>query len=75
MAAAGFHDYVIAYYGGWTPDSKAMRRYIRPTNEMVQAVSKHMASATHSRSTVDIVQQLLAYRMSDKKGERGRSAI
>jgi len=28
MAAAGFSDYVIAYYGRWAPGSNAIQRYI-----------------------------------------------
>ena len=71
MAAAGFHDYVIAYYGGWAPDSRCMRKYIKPSNNMVQTVSQHMASEKHSRSTVEIVNQLLAHRMSGS-GEQAR---
>ena len=66
MAAAGFHEYVIAYYGGWAPDSRSMRKYIKPSNAMVETVSRHMASARHSMSTVEIVNQLLAFRMAGK---------
>ena len=64
MAAAGFHDYVIAYYGGWAQGSSSMRKYVKPSNAMVETVSRHMADARHSMSTVEIVNQLLAFRMS-----------
>lgn len=74
MAAAGFHDYVIAYYGGWAPDSRCMRKYIKPSNNMVQNVSQHMASDKHSKSTVEIVNQLLAHRMTGSEG-RARGVL
>ena len=61
LAAAGFPDYVIAYYGGWTPDSTAMRRYIRPTNDMVRMVSKQMSRSQHGMPVQSVVNQLKAY--------------
>ena len=70
MAAAGFHDYVIAYYGGWAAGSTSMQKYIKPSNALVKAVSQHMASAQHSMSTVAIVNQLLAHRMAGMDSER-----
>ena len=47
MAAAGFPDYVIAYYGGWAPGSKAMQRYIHPSDDIIKTVSRHMAKTTN----------------------------
>ena len=44
MAAAGFPQYLIAHYGGWTTDSKCFRLYARPTAETISLVSKHMVS-------------------------------
>ena len=61
LAAAGFPDYIIAYYGGWAPDSVAMRRYIRPTNDMVRTVSKQMARSQHGMAVQSVVNQLKSY--------------
>jgi len=44
LAAAGFPHYVIAIYGGWSPDSKTLRFYTKPSNEMIKLVSAHMAA-------------------------------
>jgi hypothetical protein len=60
LAAAGFPDYIIAFYGGWSPNSTAMRRYIRPSNDIVTKVSLHMTRTTHSDSVQSFVNQLLA---------------
>lgn len=43
MAAAGFPQYLVAHYGGWAPDSKALKIYAKPTEEMSMMVSKHFA--------------------------------
>ena len=63
MAAAGFPDYVIAYYGGWAPGSKAMQRYIHPSDDIIQTVSQHMASVHSSKSVDTIVHGLMANRV------------
>ena len=63
MAAAGFPDYVIAYYGGWAPGSKAMQRYIHPSDDIIQTVSQHMASVHSSKSVDTIVHGLMANRI------------
>jgi hypothetical protein len=43
LAAAGFPHYVIAMYGGWSPDSKALRLYTKASKQLVELVSAHMA--------------------------------
>ena len=43
MAAAGFPQYLIAHYGGWTEDSKSLRIYTKPSIQMLRSVSSHMA--------------------------------
>ena len=40
LAAAGFPEYVIANYGGWAEGSQSLRRYSRPTTEMITKVSE-----------------------------------
>jgi len=42
LAAAGFPEYVIAMYGGWKEGSRSLRRYIRPSIDIVNSVSAHM---------------------------------
>ena len=61
LAAAGFPEYIIAFYGGWAPGSTAMRRYIKPSNDVVRKVSQHMSRA-HSAQAVHVaVNQLLLH--------------
>lgn len=43
LAAAGLPHYIIAIYGGWSPDSKLLKLYTKPSESMVESVSKHMA--------------------------------
>jgi hypothetical protein len=43
MAAAGFPQYLIAHYGGWTEGSKSLRTYTKPSIQMLMSVSSHMA--------------------------------
>jgi len=46
LAAAGFPEYVIANYGGWAEGSQSLvRRYTRPTTEMITKVSEHMSGS------------------------------
>jgi hypothetical protein len=55
LAAAGFPQYIIAHYGGWTADSEALKRYARPSEESVHEVSKKMSAM----ATVDISRQFI----------------
>lgn len=63
LAAAGFPDFVIAFYGGWSQDSTVMRRYIRPSNAVIQKVSHHMTRAQNSVAVQAAVNQILAFRI------------
>ena len=63
LAAAGFPEYIIAFYGGWAPDSSAMRRYIKPSNDVVRRVSLHMTRSQSSLAVQASVNQLLAHRV------------
>jgi len=62
MAAAGFPDYLIALYGGWDPQSKVFRRYIRLTRESAARVSAHMARISEGTSSQDFIRDLHARR-------------
>ena len=44
MAAAGFPEYIIAIYGGWSEGSTSLRIYTKPSEEMLQMVSMHMSA-------------------------------
>ena len=60
LAAAGFPEYVIAFYGGWAQGSQAMRTYIKPTNAIIKRVSLHMTQAQSSLAVHQAVNQILA---------------
>lgn len=62
LAAAGFPDYIIAYYGGWAPGSQAMRTYIQPSDTLIQTVSGHMGSMQSSTSVEAVIRGLMANR-------------
>ena len=70
LAAAGFPEYIIAFYGGWAPNSSAMRRYIKPSNEVSKQVSRHMSRSQSSIAVQAAVNQLLAYRVPNTGGAR-----
>ena len=63
LAAAGFPDFVIAFYGGWSPNSTVMRRYIRPSDDVVKKVSHHMTRAQNAVAVQAAVNQILAFRV------------
>ena len=66
LAASGLPQYIIAAYGGWTEDSRAMRIYTRlslPTNAMV---STSMAQAASSRSAQTVVNNILMHRIDSQ---------
>ena len=48
LAAAGFPQYLIAHYGGWTETSTALKIYTRPSEEMAQRVSESMVALARS---------------------------
>ena len=63
LAAAGYPEYIIAFYGGWAEGSKAMKRYIRPSNSISRTVSHQMASAECSMHVQKVVNQLMKQRV------------
>ena len=60
LAAAGFPEYIIAFYGGWAQGSRAMRTYIKPTNAIIKRVSLHMTQAQSAVTVHHAVNQILA---------------
>ena len=64
LAAAGFPEYVIAFYGGWAQGSRAMRTYIKPTDDIVKRVSQHMSQTQSALTVHHAVNQILAGRLS-----------
>ena len=64
LAAAGFPEYVIDFYGGWAHGSRAMRTYIKPTDDIIKRVSLHMTQAQASLSVQNAVNQILAGRLT-----------
>jgi hypothetical protein len=51
LAAAGLPQYVIAYFGGWTADSKALHRYMQLGARAVEQASRIMAAGFHQTLT------------------------
>jgi hypothetical protein len=47
MAAAGYPQYLVAQYGGWTEDSQSLKIYTKVADKMLKAVSKHMAEMSN----------------------------
>ena len=44
LAAAGLPQYIIAFFGGWTAESKSLRRYMQLGAEAVSQASKIMSA-------------------------------
>ena len=44
MASAGFPQYLIAHYGGWSENSTALRKYVRPSDASISRVSEIMTT-------------------------------
>ena len=63
LAAAGFPEYIIAFYGGWAPNSSAMRTYIQVTPDTVKKVSHHMSHVQASLAVQSVVNHLIASRV------------
>lgn len=62
MAAAGFPQYLIAHYGGWTVGSKSLNRYARPSEDSISLVSRHMSSQALQNPSRIHIQDLIARR-------------
>ena len=63
LAAAGYPEYISAFYGSWSEGSKAMKRYIHPSNSISKSVSHQMASAECSLHVQKVVNQLMKQRV------------
>ena len=50
LASAGFPHYIIAIYGGWSEESKTLKFYTRPSDQMLEIVSAHMAKMSKNDS-------------------------
>lgn len=57
LASAGLPHYIIAIYGGWSPESASLRIYTRPSHEMVDIVSQHMATMATKQSSMYFIQE------------------
>ena len=62
LAAAGYPEYIIAFYSGWAEGSKAMKRYICPSNVISRTVSHQMATAECLLLVQEVVNQLMKQR-------------
>lgn len=65
LAAAGFPQYLIAHYGGWTANSTALRRYARPSDESIALVSEFMARITLKEPSKHYIQDLMLRQRSN----------
>jgi hypothetical protein len=66
MAAAGFPQYLIAHYGGWSQDSTALLRYCRPSEESIQQVSRYMTEVALRNPSRLHIQDLIARQQSKR---------
>ena len=64
MAAAGFPEYIIAQYGGWTSGSTAMRRYTKATLETMELMSQQMPRGKGGESLTLLLNDII-------RGDRG----
>ena len=67
LAAAGFPQYVISTYGGWTENSRALHIYTRLSQCTNELVSKHMSRAGLHRTVQTVVNDLLMHRQERSK--------
>jgi hypothetical protein len=55
MASAGFPEFIIAQYGGWVEGSESLRVYVRPTREIIDRVSRYMASGGDANAEAELL--------------------
>ena len=60
MAAAGYPQYMIAMYGGWSEKSRALQIYTKTSDEMVNRVSRHMAMLANENPSMQLLRELYA---------------
>jgi hypothetical protein len=63
LGMAGYPEYIIAVFGAWAFNSKAMRVYIRPSNAISVAVSHRMTSEKSASNVTEVVNLLLKQRI------------
>jgi Phage integrase family len=59
MAAAGYPQYMIAIYGGWSENSTALRIYTKTSDEMVNRVSRHMVLLAKENPSMQFLRELV----------------
>jgi integrase len=67
MAAAGFPQYLVAQYGGWSEKSKSMQLYTKLPVSVMSKVSSHMVSLASSNVSEAFIQDNLALMKAYKK--------
>ena len=60
MAASGYPQYLIAIYGGWTPDSSSLKIYTRPSKKMSEMVSSFMVQSIKEQPSMSFLRDLLS---------------
>ena len=60
LAAGGYPEYIIAMYGGWKEGSLSLRRYTRPSVDLIQNVSKHMHAMSLRSMSDDVMSLFIA---------------
>jgi len=67
LAAGGFPEYIIAMYGGWAEGSESLRRYTRPSFQLIQSVSKHMQAMSLNNIDDDMITVCISRAVCDKR--------
>jgi hypothetical protein len=67
MAAAGFPQYLIAMYGGWAKESKSLRIYAQPSEEIIERVTGHMHAITERPTSQHFLQNSLVIRNGERR--------
>ena len=71
LAAAGLPHYIIAMYGGWSQDSQTLKLYTKPSMQMVNIVSKHMASMGNEDSSMYFINDAYVISQGGHKNNGG----
>lgn len=72
LAQAGFPQYLIAHYGGWTADSEALKRYVVPSEESIKKVSEYMTSMALENPSRHYIEDAMAvWSERQKKSSKG----
>jgi hypothetical protein len=67
MAAAGFPQYLIAHYGGWTEGSKSLRIYAKPSKEMLERVSSTVVQMADKEPSMMFIRDSLILKHAEKR--------